>query len=183
MRQGGILCLDLAGMATGWAYGHPGDAAPSWGVWRPERRVGEPDIGRGQKGHVLETALDDIIEDRRPVGIFYEAPLAADQQGNTDTAFILIGLAMIVEATADRWRIPVKSRGSGTYRSAVIGRSQLTEEERQVRPKLTVKTAIVAPWIASMGWDITDHNAADAAVIFAYETGIRHANFGRRRMA
>jgi len=183
MRQGGILCLDLGGNATGWAYGHIGDAAPSWGVWRPERRAGELDISRGQKGNTLETALDQIIEERRPSRIFYEAPLAADQQGNADTAFILIGLAMVVETTADRWGIPLRSRSSDTYRSAVIGRSRLTDAEKRTRPKPTVKTAIVAPWIESMGWNIPENNAADAAVIWAYETGIRHADFGKRRAA
>jgi hypothetical protein len=177
MRPGGVLCLDLA-TETGWAYGHPGDPAPAWGVWRLPKHV-----GRGAVCAAFEDELDRLLAELRPVRLVYEAPLPANLQGSADTAFILIGLAFATEGCGHRSELLTVSRSSGTFRNAVIGRSRLTDEEKRARPKLTVKTAIVAPWIAAQGWKITDHNGADAAVVWAYETGIRHAAFGRRRTA
>ena len=177
MGQGGILCLDLA-TDTGWAYGHPGDSAPAWGVWKLPRH-----LGRGAMCSAFQDALDKALDELKPSRLVYEAPLPANLQGNADAAFILIGLAFATDGCGSRWEVDTRSRSSDTFRNAVIGRSRLNDEEKRERPKKTVKTAIVAPWIQSMGWSITDHNAADAAVAWAYETGIRHANFNRRRVA
>jgi hypothetical protein len=177
MNPGGILCLDLS-TETGWAYGHPGDPAPSWGVWKLPKH-----ISRGAVGLAFENEFEGMLEAQKPVRVVYEAPLPPNLQSNADAGFFTIGLAFTTEACAARWEIPVFSRSSQTFRNAVIGRVYLTDEEKRAKPRLSVKTAIVAPWIAAQGWQITDHNAADAAVVWAYETGIRHTGFGKRRAA
>lgn len=174
MTSGGSLFLDLA-TSTGWAYGVAG-GRPSWGVWKLPGH-----ISHGASGAALETALDDFIEQHRPSAMGYEAPLAADQQTDATTAFVLIGLAFLVETTAHRWSIPCRAYRSDMVRGAVIGRSKLTDDERQIRPKTNIKKAIVLPWVAQQGWAISEHDAADAAVGWAYMAGIRHPQFGKRK--
>lgn len=177
MVQGGALGLDLA-WACGWAYGLREDAAPEWGVWRLPGHV-----SRGSAIAALEDELERFLEEQSPLLVAYEAPLPPHLQTDANTAFILIGLSGAVEACCSRYNIPVISRSSTTYRSAVIGRAHLTDEEKRQKPRPTVKTAIVEPWIQSQGWSISDDNGRDAAVVWAYETGHRHPNFGRRRAA
>ena len=176
-RLGGILFLDLA-LSTGWAYGHPGDARPTWGVCKLPGH-----ISRGAAGMALENELDAHLDTLKPVRIGYEAPLPANLQTDAQSAFVLIGLAMLVESCAHRWSVPLVSRQSQQVRQAVIGRSYLTDEEKRSRPKPSVKKAIVLPWITKMGWSINQHDAADAAVGWAYEAGIRHPDFRKRRAA
>jgi len=176
-RQGGILCLDIA-TDTGWAYGLPGDPAPVWGVWRFPAHV-----SRGAAGAALEDELEKKLDEYQPCRLVFEAPLPANLQTNAASAFMLIGMAFATESCAHRCEVPVFSRSSDTFRNAVIGRSHLHDDEKRERPRPTVKTRIVAPRIAARGWKIPDHNAADAAVVWAYETGIRHAMFNKRRAA
>lgn len=175
MESEGILALDVA-LTVGFAYGHKEMDAPDWGVW-----VLPGHICRGAAIAALEEKLEEFIEAQQPALIAYEAPLPPNLQTDASSAFILLSLAGAVEASASRYGVRVISRSSTTYRTAVIGRARLTDEEKRLRhPRLSVKTAIVAPWVKAQGWDISDHNAADAAVVWAYEVGRRHPGFGRR---
>jgi len=151
---------------------------PFWGVWKLPGH-----ISRGVAGMALENELESCMETWRPSMLGYEAPLPPNLQTNAESARILIGLAMAAEISAARFEIPVISRSSQVYRTAVIGRSHLTDEEKAARPRMTVKSAIVAPWIRAHGWQITEHDAADAVVGLCYELGIRHSGFRKKKAA
>lgn len=162
---GGVLFLDLS-TETGWAYGLPGSGQPHWGVWKLPDTF---DLGR--RMCAFENVLLEFFDKYRPSLVSIEAPLPANQQSNASTAEILIGLAIVTEMCAYRWKIKFARRSSHTVRSAVIGRSRITQDEKRQRG--SVKKTIVEPWIAAMGWVIPNHNARDAAIGWAYETGIR----------
>lgn len=172
-----VFALDLS-TTTGWACGNVGDTPPQWGVV-----ILPKDKGHGAVAATFEDWLDGMLEQHKPTRLVYEAPLPPNLQGDRETCYITYGLAVAAEACAWRAGIEVWSHSSQTIRTAVIGRAHLTEEEKRLRPRPTVKTAIVAPWLKSMGWDIQENNAADAAVVWAYACGLRHAGFGKRRAA
>lgn len=176
LGPGKVLGLDLSPI-VGWAFGRPGDV-PRWGaVVLPKER------GYGAVCAALEDWLDEFIEVEGPDMISFEAPLAPDQQGSRESCVYNYGLPFAAQGCSHRASLPIVSHSLDTLRGAVIGRTRLTDAEKRIRPQLTVKTAIVAPWVLSMGWDIGDPNARDAAVVWSYETGIRHAAFGKRRAA
>lgn len=171
-----VLGLDVS-PTLGWCYGAKGEV-PRWGaVILPKP------AGHGAVCAALEDWLDQFLENERPDAVSYEAPLAPDRQGDRESCIYNYGLTFAVEGCC--WRAGIKpvNHSLDTLRGAVIGRKQLTEAEKAIRPRQSVKSLIVAPWVKAQGWDITEPNARDAAVVFAYETGIRHAGFGRRRAA
>ena len=174
LAPGLVLGLDLS-PKVGWALGRPGDA-PRWGM----RELPKED-GLGACCATFEDWLDEFLENERPDLISYEAPLAPDLQGSRETCEYNYGLPFAARGCAFRAQIEIVSHSIDTLRGAVIGRTRLTEDEKRVRPRLTVKKAIIEPWVRSMGWSIGDDNARDAAVVWGYEVGMRHEMFGRKR--
>jgi hypothetical protein len=164
-RPGGVLWLDLGG-AFGWAYGHAGET-PLAGVYDLPSLT----TGIGRRCGAFENALLELLGQFRPTFVGIEAHMPAKHQKSEAAAVSAIGLYAVASVAC--WRNDVRSetRAVDTVRSSVIGRCRLTEQERAA--KLDVKDAIVRPWIDHMGWKIHDHNARDAAVGWAYDTGIR----------
>lgn len=167
IERGGVLFLDCA-LKTGWVYGTLSrlEAGPVWGVWQL------PTSGElGRRLVAFENELIEAIEMFQPAIVGIEAPLAAGATGSAHTAELLICLSGISEAACYRWSREFVRRSSNTLRAQVCGRCRLTEDEKDDR--MGIKDAVVRPWIEKMGWPITDHNAADAAVGWAFEMGIR----------
>lgn len=177
LGPGKVLGLDLS-PTLGWAFGRPGDTEPRWGAL-----ILPKEKGYGAVCASLEDWLDEFIETEQPDLISFEAPLAPDQQGSRESCIYNYGLPFAAQGCAHRFQLPIVSHSLDTLRGAVIGRTRLTDIEKRVRPHLTVKTGIIAPWVKSMGWEISEPNARDAAVVWAYECGIRHEAFGKRRVA
>lgn len=157
---GGILFLDLS-TNVGWAYGLPGQPSPLWGVWVLPQG---PDLGRRFASY--ENQLLDAFDAYRPELVGMEAPLPASEQSQAYTAELLLGLAAITECACYRWEKRLVRRASSTLRAAVIGTGRF--------PRGEAKKWVLA-WCKGRGWNITDHNASDAAVGWAYEVGIRAA--------
>lgn len=177
LGPGRVIALDLS-TTVGFAIGRPGDSPPVWGaIILPKEK------GRGAVCATFEDWLDATLEETRPSRLVYEAPLPPNLHNDAATAFYTYGLALAAEACAFRQGIEVFSHSSQTIRTAVIGRAHLTEVEKNTRPRPSVKKAIVLPWIIAQGWNVTEHNACDAIVAWAYATGTRHALFGKRRAA
>lgn len=177
LGPGKVLGLDLS-PTVGWAFGRPGDREPRWGEYKLRK-----DISYGAVCADFEDWLDAFIAREKPDLISFEAPLAPDQQGSRESCVYNYGLPFAAQGCAHRASVPIISHSLDTLRSAVIGRTRLTDLEKRVRPQLSVKSAIIAPWVISQGWDISEPNARDAAVVWAYEIGVRHAGFGKRRAA
>jgi hypothetical protein len=177
---GGVIFLDLARAATGWAYGVDLSCQPDSGVWL----LPGDEYSRGRTYAALDNQLAALIKLVRPSRIGYEAPIpAGNLQGKTtaETMRLQLGCAATVEQTAYRFKLPIDSVASSTVRSVVIGRAYMNEEEK--RAGLDVKSALVAPWITSMGWTIRDHNARDSVVGLAYILGHRASRPSRRKAA
>lgn len=173
MERGGVLFLDLS-TQIGWVYGTLAhvERGPEWGVWLLPR----VSLGQRLKGFCHELAC--AIERLEPAMIGIEAPLAAQKQSNADTATLLICLAGVAEMVAAEWSVDFKRRSVNTIRAQVCGRCQRTEQETDDR--IDIKEAIIRPWIEARGWDITDHNARDAAIGWSFEMGIKSAKPERR---
>ena len=174
---GGCLFLDLSRNATGFAYGIDLSVQPDSGVWL----LPGDEYSRGRTWASLDNQLAAAIKVLRPLRLGYEAPIpAGNLQGKTtaETMRLQLGLAATVEQTAYRFKLPIDSVASSTARAVVLGRARLNDDEK--RERLDVKTAIVAPWIASMGWNIKSHDARDACVGLAYLLGHR---FSKRKKA
>lgn len=170
MEPGGVLFLDLARAATGWAYGHDLSRQPEAGAWElPGDSTPE---GRGMTFASLANELIVFIRDVRPSRIGHESPLIAGAQTHAAVARLQIGAAGTIEQVCYRKGIVPEEWESGQLRREVIGRSRRTKLERSMG--IDVKEAIVRPWIERrMGWKIGDHNARDAAVGLAYMLGHR----------
>lgn len=166
MRQS-ILALDL-GVACGWAFGHVGDPCPAADVFP----LAHPEIGG-----IMSLALDrleTLFERHKPDVLAIEDALPQRNNNHDRTARITLGLHAIADMVGVEHGLSI---GDGTImrpsvnrvRAQVCGRAYLTKLEASVRPRVTVKKMIVDPWLAKMRWDIVDdHNARDAAVLWAY---------------
>lgn len=159
-----VLALDLGG-SLGWVAGSADCRMPDWGVI---------ELPQGSYGHIFNAlcnAVEDLIDRTESTVIGVEDPIP--QRGNSiHTARVTLGWHAIVDMVCE-WRgiKPVRKTVSH-IRSSVIGRAQRTALEREMR--ITVKDAVVLPWINRMEWEeISDHNARDAAVLWAYMVGMR----------
>lgn len=168
---GGVLALDIS-LSTGWCFGEARhiEPGPVWGVW-----LLPPRADLGARIVAFENELADAIFVHQPSVIAIEAPMMGGK-GSAETARLLLCLAGAAQSVAYRWDRSFVSRSVQTLRSDVCGRCWLTELEKAAG--FGVKDAIVAPWVKAMGWKIGDHNARDAAVVWAHEMNIR-ADKGR----
>lgn len=170
MRPGGVLFLDLS-KHVGWVYGHPADnAVPLWGV----RQL--PDTGGfGFVFNALMNTLEDLLDEHRPVRVGVEDMIPPGRTKNSARVTrMTAGYHAITDLVCFHNDIDPERVGVDRIRTTVIGRARLTALERAVRPKLTVKDVIVEPWCRAHGWgEIASHDARDAAVGFAYLTGVR----------
>lgn len=170
MKPGGTLFLDLS-KHVGWSYGHSADVVPLWGVKHL------PD--KGGYGHVfnaLMNTLEDLLEAHQPARVGIE-DIISQRMNSAHIARLTAGIHAIADLVCYQREPSIEPERVGVdrIRTAVIGRCRLTALERAVKPKLTVKQMIVEPWIEARGWEeISDHNARDAAVGFAYMMGVRN---------
>jgi hypothetical protein len=166
-EKGGVLFLDIS-LRTGWCYGTLANLTdgPGWGIWQL------PTLDSlGRRIVAFENALADAIHQFQPAVVGIEAPLPAGATGSAHTAELLICLAGAAEAVTYRWSRQFRRRAVSTLRSQVCGRFRVTDAEHDDR--IGIKEAVVQPWIEAMGWKITENNAADAAVGWAFEMGVR----------
>lgn len=154
--RGGILTLDLA-RVTGWAYGPAGAPRPqTFGAWD----LGPATIGHGVVLAGLADHLGDAFKLMRPSLVVMEAPLPPQAQTSANTARLLLGYCAVVELLCYRWDLDVREAKAQDVRRAIIGRANGLD-----------KKAIVA-WCRNRGYQITDHNTADAVVLWHYAVSL-----------
>lgn len=153
---GGILTLDLA-TRSGWAYGHASarlTRPAAYGAW---------DLGNGRapaRWAALADKLADTLTIMQPRLVVFEAPLPPQAQTRTNIARMLWGLCSTTELICYRRRIACKEQDAPSARKALIGNG---------RPE---KDTIVS-WCQARGLaDLTDHNAADAVVLWYYAAAL-----------
>jgi hypothetical protein len=88
--------------------------------------------------------------------VWMEAPLPAGAQTHAASASQQLELAGIVKETCYRWERPVRRAHAGTVRKAVLGRGNNVSKDD------------VVAWAVARGIAVADHNAADAAMLWAH---------------
>lgn len=140
------LALDLAS-ASGWALGNS-TSRFRFGTWKLDPN-GDDVAG---KYAALMEAMGDAVAVHAPDRIIVEAPLPAIRQTNQDNAVLLMGLASTARLFC-YWRgIPYFEQNAGSVR-----RDMLFEYYAK-KPKIVA-------WVRARGYDVVDHNAADAMLL------------------
>jgi Holliday junction resolvasome RuvABC endonuclease subunit len=150
---GGVLCLDLS-LTTGFAYGMRTDRGPAFGIWKLPRIGGE-----GARGAYFENTLARMLYDCQPSNLVLEAPLPLPAQTHMKTCEQQLGLRQLAYVEAWRAKVPVSEISALTVRMELMGTARFRKNE--------VK-AEVMKFIRARGWMVTDHNAADACMLWLW---------------
>lgn len=156
MMDGPILALDLAS-TVGWAAGHVGDLAPSFGTWHLPHMGGE-----GARYAAFENELAAAMDLLAPSHLVLEAPLPLWAQTTMRVTCQQLTLRGIAYAEGWRASCPVSEVSNEIVRSAILGRARY--------PKGTVKHEVVR-YCRGRGFKVPDHNAADACLVWLWHTG------------
>jgi Holliday junction resolvasome RuvABC endonuclease subunit len=119
--------------------------------------------GQGAKFQVLDNELCRMVEKWRPEKIAMESPLPPQSQSNTNSALVLYGLRAIVVLRAYGYSIPISSASADLVRSELMGFSRMPGHKPG-----SIKDAVLAWCRHRKHWKITNHNAADAAMVWAW---------------
>lgn len=161
--MGGILTLDLS-LMTGWAYGGTRDVAPDFGRWPIRGGI----ANMGEAWVDLQNRVEDFCELQRPTLIVYAVPFAKQQT----SARLGLGFAAHAESSAFRMSIRVREAQEGKARKDILGRGGFGQRDRAGKiikgtaSKDAKETAL--GWCRARGWNVPDHNAADACVIWEW---------------
>lgn len=159
MSSGGlgkkILTLDLA-TEIGWCLGRPGEE-PRWGVFRLPKGTG---VKVGQYGAAFHRWLYPLLKAEQPELVAFEAPMQGGfGQSTFATKHKLGGLCFYAETLCALVNIPAYQVDAGTWKAAVCGNGRINKDMKPYPPTES---------LAQRGWDVQNHNAADAVCIWLY---------------
>lgn len=148
-----VLALDIA-TTTGFAVDGDG-AAPRTGTFR----VRGGGNALGPAGFSFGQWLHNSIQAFEVEAVAFEAPLMGGKGVvmNANTSRLLIGLAFMVETVAHGSRMQCFEATVQQVRKHFLGHG---------RPSNPKQATIVR--CRQFGWQVRDHNAADAAALWAY---------------
>lgn len=145
-----LVALDISSVHTGIAYGR-GDEQPRFAV---KDLIGGDGTDCGGVFRQFADWLLDIIAIHSPDAVAYEAPIVGGHKGR-NAAYLLIGLAAITELCC-AWRsVDCYQVDSGEARKEIIGNGHAK------KPDILFK-------LRQMGFQVFDHNAGDALVVFLF---------------
>lgn len=163
-----VLALDIA-TVMGWCVG-PVGGVPLMGSVRLMR----DGFDNGAIAAAFIDQVTDHIELHAPQVVTFEAPLPYGQHRGAAAGQLAFGLVTCLQVVCYRRGLTCRPGNVSTVRAQVLGNG------RAEKPA-------VAAWVMEQGWRLPeiagapDYDAADAAALWAYETGIRHPS--RRRAA
>ena len=155
-RHGGILTLDLA-TTSGWAYGHASarlTRPAAFGAWN---------LGKGTspaRWAALADQLGEHMSLLQPSLVVFEAPLPPQAQTQANIARLLWGLCTVAELICHRRSIECREQSAVQPRKTLIGKARPDKDE-------------IVHWCRGRGLEITDHNAADAVVLWYFAAALR----------
>jgi hypothetical protein len=156
-----LLALDMASL-TGYCVGAVG-SKPRFGTWR----LRDSEDHRKRAARNLGCRLRDEFSLQRPMKVFYEAAIATGAmltKGNSShSADLLWSLQGAVEGVCGPYGVFTQEANVTTVRKAVMGNG------RPNNPKVAV-----VEFCRSIGFDVTDHNAADAIFVWLFAAGWKH---------
>lgn len=153
-----VVALDIA-TRTGIAVGDVG-ADPS--AWSVDLGAGKSEDARFAK---LLATVDKLIRAEAPDLVAIEAPI-----GGPHASALLIGFVAIARGVCAARGVPVKAITSASVRKHFLGHVP-TVRGQSAKNKAAAKKAIKEQVMARcklLGWDMPDHDAADAAACWDY---------------
>ncbi|GIT90131.1 hypothetical protein JANAI62_03860 [Jannaschia pagri] len=151
-----VVALDIA-TQTGIAVGDVGGDPRAWSV-----DLGKGDEARGAK---LLGVVDRLLRDERPDLVVVEAPI-----GGPNASHLLIGLAFVAKSVCKARGVHADSVHISSVRKHFLG-SVPTTRGQSAKNKADAKKAIkqmVVHRCRLLGWDVPDHDAADAAACWDF---------------
>lgn len=152
-----VMTLDLASL-TGWAVGDISLPDPEeCGTWRLSRE------GEGARNASLENELAQAFAKYRPDRLLIEAPLSLHAISTPNVVNQQRGLRACAYAEAYRAglsRFATSEIDAQTVRREIIGLGRVSTG---------VAKREVFKWARRKGWRPTDHNCADALVMWAWQ--------------
>jgi hypothetical protein len=165
-----ILALDLA-KRTGWARGRLDSEAPTFGS-----------ISFGKDGasnyarfaHALRWAVD-IFKNDPPDVLVIEAPISVQAFSMQQGAKILFGLPAVITGVAYECGVfTIHEYDVRDIRGMFTGHRSL---------KTDIAKAATVRRCKQLGWNVEDHNAADACALWMYQCARVHPGPTLRRLA
>lgn len=156
---GGILTLDLSSNC-GWCYAALTANRPDCGVWQLPKWGTD-----GAKFAAFEDKLVPAMERLQPSHLIIEKSLpfqALIGHSTLDTVNQQLGLRAIAHKEAYRYSASCMEIGADDVRYALLGQTRFA--------KGTVK-GIVLAHCRALGFDVPDHNAADACMVWLWFVG------------
>jgi hypothetical protein len=148
-----VMAVDLSSHC-GWASGKPG-STPRFGVWEL------PSIAdAGRQAGAFADVFADAITVHKPRLVILEVDINLHRHNPAGTAEQQIGMAYLAGLICWRREVTMKRATASDARSAVLGRARWPE-------KGDAKAAVLA-WCRQQGWDVLNHNAADALVLWQF---------------
>jgi hypothetical protein len=158
-QTGSVLTLDISPTVCGFAIGVLSARLPICGFWQmPE--VG----GEGAVYCAFSNQLYDTIEANCPSKIVLENPLrprAIVERTTTENVYRIHAMRGLVWEAGHRTSVPVSGYGADDIRMDLLGRCRWPGGSKEG------KEAVVA-YVRKLGLDVTDHNAADAVMVWLY---------------
>lgn len=163
--DGRILSLDIA-TETGWCIGRPSDTKPYWGSFK---NTG----GALPNSLILHDAwlTERLTQDDFPIDLVVIEAAPSIRWGgkktNANTLLKLNGLCAKTEEVCARLRIDCRQLTSQKWKSALcgpIGKSRFGKSDKPYPPFEA---------LALRGWQLTNHNAADAVGLWLFTVGRR----------
>lgn len=152
--MGGLIAMDISAAATGWAWGE--DGAPARLGTFSAVRPGDRAKDHGGRFHRYSEWLSDLFRVLTPRALFFEAPIPAIRQSNSDTARQLFGFIAITESLAYQHNMaPVCEVHIQTIRAYFAGKGNAD------------KAQIIAE-CHRRGWLVQTDGEADACAVWWY---------------
>lgn len=153
-----IVAFDIAtnsGIAVGIAGSNPV-------AWSENLGKGCTEDARFSKVLAITSA---VLAEHKPDLVAIEAPI-----GGKSTSHLLVGLAACVRGCVANRNIKLVSYHSGSVRKHFLGKALTTRDFPHLSKaagKMAIKQAVMDR-CSLLGWDVPDHDAADAAALYDY---------------
>ena len=151
-----MIALDASTVATGFAFGGPGDGVPRGGVWK---LPGADELVFDRTLSIVAESLSALAKMLKADHVAIEAPLLmVGPNHRAQTAMVLIQLTGALRAAAHRAGCRVHLISVQSARAHFIGHGRLPRDEAKAAVQARCK---------ALGWPFADDNQADACAVWS----------------
>lgn len=163
-----LFALDLNPTRCGWAVGGPADSRPRSGSWKLFGTETEADLARSCRA--LYNSISDLGKLLHPNIVYYEAPFD-NHRGNTNHRsargqFSVAAIAMAAGLNAGAQVVPVQVQ---SWRKTFCGHGRPEDPKAATMARCRL-----------FGWEVDNHDEADAVGIWVHAMSLRYASWAPR---